>query len=104
MFPRFAPSIVGVMIIVCAVFFVGLAQAVPVSISADADHTVSTDVQDRASAGDGSTADPSEDAVAVPLPSAVVLFVSALAGLGLLARRRRTPKAGNTYADLPRQG
>jgi hypothetical protein len=104
MFPGFAPVIAGVKIIICAILLIGSAQAVPVSVRLDSDLVLSSDAQARSNPDEIPSAAPAEDVVTVPLPSAVVLFVSALAGLGLLARRRRAPKPKAAFVDLARPG
>jgi hypothetical protein len=91
MFPWFAPRIAGVIAIFSTFLLLGSAQAVPVSVSQDTHYGLGSTAQVAANPDRVSRAGEADDVVTLPLPSAIILFVSALAGLGLLARRRRTP-------------
>jgi hypothetical protein len=98
MFPRFAPVLSGASLMICASLFAASGHTAPVSVPADRDYALSLITQ-ASNLDEAANALPAEDIVTVPLPSAVVLFVSALAGLGLLARRRRTPKSRSAHVD-----
>jgi hypothetical protein len=92
MFCRFARGFAGAVAIIFSL--VCSAQAVPVTLTPPDDYFLTSDGQNKSNPDEVLSHASADDVVAVPLPSAVVLFVSALAGLGLLACRRRTTGQG----------